>query len=81
MLPTLALIKNERVIDYVVGLDELGGTYDFETAALEDRLSAAGIIFDNIARHAPVAAQQPAQRSVKQGGFKTSHSDEDSDFE
>jgi hypothetical protein len=31
MLPTLALIKGEKVIDYVVGFDDLGGKDDFAT--------------------------------------------------
>lgn len=31
MLPTLALVKKEKVVDYVVGFDELGGTDDFST--------------------------------------------------
>lgn len=31
MLPTLALIKKEKTVDYVVGLDELGGADSFET--------------------------------------------------
>ena len=29
MLPTLALIKMEKTVDYVVGFDELGGTDGF----------------------------------------------------
>ena len=29
MLPTLALISKEKVLDYVVGFDDLGGTDDF----------------------------------------------------
>lgn len=32
MLPTLAVIKKEKTTDYIVGLDELGGTDDFSTA-------------------------------------------------
>lgn len=31
MLPTLAIIKNEKTTDYVIGLDELGGSEDFTT--------------------------------------------------
>ena len=31
MLPTLALVKLEKTIDYVVGFDELGGRDDFPT--------------------------------------------------
>ena len=32
MLPTLALIKKEKTVDYVVGFDDLGGSDDFKTA-------------------------------------------------
>lgn len=31
MLPTLAVIKHEKTTDYIVGLDELGGSEDFST--------------------------------------------------
>lgn len=31
MLPTLALVKQEKTTDYVVGFDELGGKDDFQT--------------------------------------------------
>lgn len=37
MLPTLAVVKFEKTTDYVVGLDELGGTEDFSTEVLEAR--------------------------------------------
>ncbi|KAJ0823735.1 putative Thioredoxin-like superfamily [Helianthus annuus] len=45
VLPTIALIKNAKVDDYVVGFDELGGTDDFSTEELEERLSKAQVIF------------------------------------
>ena len=45
VLPTLALIKNAKVDDYVVGFDELGGTDDFSTDVLEERLAKAQVIF------------------------------------
>lgn len=45
VLPTLALIKNAKVDDYVVGFDELGGTDDFSTEILEERLAKAQVIF------------------------------------
>lgn len=47
MLPTLALIRNEKTEDYVVGFNELGGKDDFPTTALEGRLHAAGLLFAN----------------------------------
>ncbi|XP_076916092.1 thioredoxin domain-containing protein 9 homolog [Bidens hawaiensis] len=45
VLPTIALIKNAKVDDYVVGFDELGGTDDFTTEELEERLAKAQVIF------------------------------------
>lgn len=44
VLPTLALVKNAKVEDYVVGFDELGGTDDFSTEELEERIAKAGVI-------------------------------------
>ncbi|KAJ6424389.1 hypothetical protein OIU85_001663 [Salix viminalis] len=45
VLPTLALIKNAKVDDYVVGFDELGGTDEFNTEDMEERLAKAQVIF------------------------------------
>ncbi|KAK9286532.1 hypothetical protein L1049_014930 [Liquidambar formosana] len=45
VLPTLALIKNAKVDDYVVGFDELGGTDEFSTDELEERLAKSQVIF------------------------------------
>ncbi|XP_071691691.1 thioredoxin domain-containing protein 9 homolog [Rutidosis leptorrhynchoides] len=45
VLPTIALIKNAKVDDYVVGFNELGGTDDFSTEELEERLAKAQVIF------------------------------------
>lgn len=44
MLPTLAIVRSEKTTDYVVGFDELGGTDDFETETLRQRLAAAGAV-------------------------------------
>ncbi|CAN4114620.1 unnamed protein product [Withania somnifera] len=44
VLPTLALIKNAKVDNYVVGFDELGGTDEFSTEELEERLAKAEVI-------------------------------------
>lgn len=44
VLPTLALIKNTKVDDYVVGFNELGGTDEFSTEELEERLAKSKII-------------------------------------
>ncbi|KAH7518066.1 hypothetical protein FEM48_Zijuj09G0131100 [Ziziphus jujuba var. spinosa] len=44
VLPTLALIRNAKVDDYVVGFDQLGGTDEFSTEELEERLAKAQVI-------------------------------------
>jgi len=78
VLPTLALIKNGKVDDYVVGFDDLGGTDDFNTKVLEDRLVSAGLLFqDEVA-----APTKNTTSSIKKGlAFQKTASDEDSDFD
>ena len=39
MLPTLALVKLGKTVDYVVGFADLGGSDDFPTSALAARCS------------------------------------------
>lgn len=34
MLPTLALIRQEKTVDYVVGFDDMGGKDDFTTEVI-----------------------------------------------
>lgn len=65
VLPTLALIKNAKVDDYVVGFDELGGKDDFSTEELEERLAKADVIcFDGESSSNQSKAQ--TKRSVRQ---------------
>ncbi|KAI3431058.1 Thioredoxin domain-containing protein [Psidium guajava] len=45
VLPSIALVKNAKVEDYVVGFDELGGTDEFSTEDLEERLAKSQVIF------------------------------------
>jgi hypothetical protein len=79
MLPTLALIKNEKIGDYIVGLDDLGGREDFKTEVLEGRLAAAGLLTLHQRQGAPAEKQQ----SVRKGncGPARGPDDEDSDFD
>ncbi|XP_058738904.1 thioredoxin domain-containing protein 9 homolog [Vicia villosa] len=68
VLPTIALIKNTKVDDYVVGFDQLGGTDDFSTEVLEERLAQAQVIFlegESSMHRARSTAQN--KRSVRQG--------------
>ncbi|KAJ6777258.1 THIOREDOXIN DOMAIN-CONTAINING PROTEIN 9 [Salix koriyanagi] len=63
VLPTLALIKNAKVDDYVVGFDELGGTDEFNTEDMEERLAKAQVIFFEGESSSKSSAQT---RSVRQ---------------
>lgn len=81
MLPTLALIKSEKVLDYVVGFDDLGGKDDFSTEALADRLAAVDVIKQDEAA-AIAAKQRQAQRhTIRSGIYQKDADDEDSDFD
>ena len=91
MLPTLALIKSEKTVDYVVGFDDMGGRDDFPTEALRLRLAAPGIILydgDEAEARAKAASAAaggagPAKRNMRTGGRGTAlgSDDESSDFE
>ncbi|XP_062020620.1 thioredoxin domain-containing protein 9 homolog [Rosa rugosa] len=74
VLPTLALIKNAKVDDYVVGFDELGGKDDFSTEELEERLARAQVIF--FEGEASLKSSAKTSRSVRQ-----SSKDDSSDSE
>eukprot|EP00798_Chlamydomonas_sp_ICE-L_P027592 gene27592-7228_t len=82
MLPTLALIKNGKVEDYIVGLDPMGGE-DFATEVLSDRLLMADIIEADPSQRLAAAAAGAHQSSIRKGGssFQKTGSDEDSDFD
>ncbi|KAB1208474.1 hypothetical protein CJ030_MR7G022668 [Morella rubra] len=74
VLPTLALIKNAKVDDYVgvqhnvyqVGFDELGGTDEFSTEELEERLAKAQVIFLDGESSLNSRSGSQAPRSVRQ---------------
>lgn len=67
VLPTLALIKKAKVDDYVVGFDELGGTDDFGTEELEDRLAKAQVIILEGESSLKPSKSSAKTRSVRQG--------------
>ncbi|TVU42170.1 hypothetical protein EJB05_08562, partial [Eragrostis curvula] len=67
VLPTLAIVKNAKVEDYVVGFDELGGKDDFSTEDLEERLARSEIIFlDGEGPSNPSKHAAATKRSVRQ---------------
>ncbi|GJX21273.1 thioredoxin domain-containing protein 9 [Tanacetum coccineum] len=74
VLPTIALIKNAKVDDYVVGFNELGETDDFSTEELEERLSRAQVIFFEGESSLKPSKQQT--RNVRHGS-KSQDSDSD----
>lgn len=76
VLPTLALIKNTKVDDYVVGFDELGGTDEFNTEDLEERLAKAQVIFFEGESSLNSSKSSAQTRSVRQS---ENHDSSDSD--
>lgn len=80
MLPTLALVKSEKVVDYVVGFDDLGGRDDFTTEQLAARLAQSGAIKCTTDRNPHPAGQPSSIRKSEYASQKT-EGDEDSDFD
>ncbi|KAL2651162.1 hypothetical protein R1flu_019290 [Riccia fluitans] len=80
MLPTMALVKNAKVVDYVVGFDELGGTDEFSTEDLEDRLAKSGVLIveDGPKSQLRSGSSRP-KRTVRQGGASSKDDDTDED--
>ncbi|KAK9097249.1 hypothetical protein Sjap_022746 [Stephania japonica] len=72
VLPTLALIKNAKVDDYVVGFDELGGTDEFSTEELEERLAKAQIIIFEGESSLHATKSRASTRSVRQSSHPDS---------
>ncbi|PKA45709.1 Thioredoxin domain-containing protein 9 like [Apostasia shenzhenica] len=66
VLPTLALVKNAKVDDYVVGFDELGGTDEFSTEELEERLAKAKVIYYEGEASGSHIRPHASKRSVRQ---------------
>ncbi|KAL0412603.1 UNVERIFIED_CONTAM: Thioredoxin domain-containing protein 9 [Sesamum radiatum] len=66
VLPTLALVKNAKVEDYVVGFDELGGSDDFSTEELEERLAKSQVIVYDGESSLRVSKSKVPSRSVRQ---------------
>ncbi|KAL0376068.1 UNVERIFIED_CONTAM: Thioredoxin domain-containing protein 9 [Sesamum calycinum] len=66
VLPTLALVKNAKVEDYVVGVDELGGTDDFSTEELEERLAKSQVIVYDGESSLRVSKSNVPSRRVRQ---------------
>ncbi|PHT46173.1 Thioredoxin domain-containing protein 9 [Capsicum baccatum] len=74
--PTLALIKNSKVDNYVVGFDELGGIDEFSTEELEERLARAEvIIFEGESSRILSKSKAQSKKSVTQSSNPESDSE------
>ncbi|XP_057964051.1 thioredoxin domain-containing protein 9 homolog [Malania oleifera] len=76
VLPTLALIKNAKVDDYVVGFDELGGRDEFTTEELEERLAKSQVIFFEGESSVNASKSSAQTRSVRQSAKSNSSDSE-----
>ena len=91
MLPTLALISKEKVLDYIVGFDDLGGSDDFPTEHLRLVLASKNMINyhgDDAEADARRSAYQKTTEVVEKpnlrkggGNLVLGSDDEDSDFD
>jgi thiol-disulfide isomerase/thioredoxin len=79
MLPTLVLFKDGIAIDRVVGLDELGGTLEFETGVLEKRLAKGGVILAKGGGDEAEAKRQDGVKGSIRSGGRGAGSDSDED--
>ncbi|KAL2477352.1 Thioredoxin domain-containing protein 9-like protein [Forsythia ovata] len=71
VLPTLALIKNAKVDDYVVGFDELGGTDEFSTEELEERLAKSQVIVYDGEPSLNASKSKGKTKSVRQSSYSS----------
>ena len=66
IIPTIALIKDGKTIDYIVGFQDLGNTDDFDTEMLEWRIARANVI-----EYSGDLLNPPAQTKKKHINTKT----------
>jgi hypothetical protein len=82
MLPTIALIKDNKPIDYVVGFGDLGNTDDFDLEMLEWRIARADIIEYNGDLVNPPTNTKKKHINVKsKSSIRGNRRDDDSDDE
>lgn len=74
MLPTITLIKDGKVLDHIVGFDDMGGEDDFSTEMLEWRIACGdGIYYDGDLN------EPPAQKTNTRLGASIDVADDDFD--
>jgi len=81
-LPTIALIKDNKPIDYIVGFVDLGNTDDFNVEILEWRIARADVIEYNGDLMNPPQMERKKQIKTKvKPIIRSSKADENSDEE
>jgi hypothetical protein len=78
-LPTLALVKDAKTKDYVVGFGELGNTDDFTTEVLEWRIAHADVIEYSGDLLVPPGQATKSKLKIKNKKTIRENEDEDSD--
>ena len=84
VIPSIALIRDNKPIDYVVGFTDLGNTDEFKTEMLEWRIARSGVIeYSGDLLNPPDAApskkhiNQKAKSSIRGSKYNDNSSDED----
>lgn len=75
VLPTLALVKNTKVEDYVVGFDELGRSDEFTTEELEERLAKSNML--TLDGEGSMQRAKAKKSSVRRGGVDAGSDSDD----
>jgi hypothetical protein len=81
-LPTIALIKDNKPIDYIVGFVDLGNTDDFNTEMLEWRIARADVIeYNGDLVNPPHMERKKHIKTKTKPVIRSSKADENSDEE
>lgn len=78
-LPTLALVKDAKTKDYVVGFSDLGNTDDFSTDVLEWRIAQAAVIEYSGDLLVPPSQATKSKLKIKTKKIIRENEDDDSD--
>jgi hypothetical protein len=82
IIPTIALIKDSKTKDYIVGFTDLGNCDDFSTGMMEWRIAQPGVIkYSGNLREPPVEGKQTNKLVLSGAGKKRTvrGKDDDSD--
>lgn len=83
VIPTIALVIDDKVADYIVGFDDFGGTDDFTTAVMEWRLARGKVITYNGDLSAPPVGNAKKTSGIqgvaKRRNLRSTHGGESDD--